>query len=148
MRFKFALQKIVDLKKSEKTQAEWVLAQSLGKLRAAEHSLNELLMAKQTAQAALMQSAQAKATVSEIREKQHFIEHLDKKIAEKSADVYRDRAAVEQNKSALAVKMVDEKVWLGAKDRAYARYLAKFFKAEQDQLDEMAAVRHQPGKNL
>lgn len=42
MKFQFPLQKIVDLKGNEKTQAEWILSQALSTLREEEQFLHEL----------------------------------------------------------------------------------------------------------
>ena len=41
-KFRYAYQKIVDLKTSEKTQAEWLLSTAVGKLHTEEDSLNRL----------------------------------------------------------------------------------------------------------
>ena len=42
MRFRYSLQKIVDLKANETKQAEWLLSDAVGRLSEAEHSLQEL----------------------------------------------------------------------------------------------------------
>ena len=41
-KFRYAYQKIADLKTSEKTQAEWLLSSAVGKLHTEEDSLNRL----------------------------------------------------------------------------------------------------------
>ena len=44
--FRYSLQKIVDLKKNEKTQAEWILSHAMGVLQEEEHSLTFIAFRK------------------------------------------------------------------------------------------------------
>lgn len=143
MRFRYAFQKIVDLKTNEKTQAEWMLSDAIGKLKEEEHSLNELVLAKQEQQRQLSDASANKMTISELMVMQHYIDHFDQRILDKSRDLEQAKTVVSIKQEDLNGKMLQEKVWSKAKERAYQQFSAKMLKQEQGQLDEMATNRFQ-----
>ncbi|GIP33068.1 flagellar export protein FliJ [Paenibacillus sp. J2TS4] len=142
MPFKFTFQKIVDLKTSEKTQAEWTLSTAVGELRMEEQSLQQLRLEKQSVQDRLYAESEVRTTVSELMIYQSYMDHIDHKISEKSKDVTAAQKNVDIQKETLTVKMMEEKVWLNARDKAKQRFMSEWLKKEQDSLDEMASVRH------
>lgn len=141
MRFRYPFQKIVDLKNNEKTQAEWMLSQSFGKLRTEEETLCSLLQEKEGEQQNLLEASLAKSSISEVSLMQDYISFLELKIQSKQQDIVSAQQQVTQNQQHLKVKMIDEKVWTNAEKIAYQKFLALTLKKEQSELDEIAAVR-------
>ncbi|MCZ8512370.1 flagellar export protein FliJ [Paenibacillus filicis] len=143
MRFHYAFQKIVDLKSNEKTQAEWMLTQAMVKVREEESSLHHLQSAKEEVQMELQQKSGSTTTISELKLFQSFVDHYDVQIHLKSKDLEQAKSTARSKQEDLNGKLLQEKVWTKAKDKAYQRFSAGLLKHEQNQLDEMATNRYQ-----
>lgn len=141
MAFNYAFQQIVNLKGSQKTQAEWHLVESLSKLRAEEHSLSDLMKLKTELGDMITNASFETVTISHILLLQEYSEYLDMQIANKQQDVHVAQRIVIQKQEVLTEKMVDEKVWTKAKDKAYQEFVSISLKNEQNVLDEMATNR-------
>lgn len=141
MKFQYAFQKIVDLKSNEKTQAEWMLSSAIGRLQAEEKSLGELMDNRERMANQLQEAAEQKVPVSKIREYQMYVEHLEQCIEKKHTDVQHANVNVEIKKDQLSHKVLDEKVWIKAKDKAKDAFQQSMLLREQNELDEMATVR-------
>lgn len=141
MRFQYSFQKIVDLKTNEKTQAEWVLSEAIGKLRAEEHSLTELQQAKEEMADELHRASVSRTTISELKLMQSFLDHMDQQIHAKHQDVQLAKTQVQLRQDHLTDKMLEEKVWTKAKEQAFGRFQSLMLKKEQEQMDEMATNR-------
>ena len=139
--FHYSFQKVVDLKSSQKTQAEWLLSDALTALSVEEMSLRELMLAKEEWDEKLQRSAQQAIPLSEVRMIGQYLEHLQTCIDKKRLDVKQAERVVERNRSQLADKVKDEKVWLKAKDHAWDKFRHALQLKEQNELDEMATVR-------
>ncbi|MCM3625949.1 flagellar export protein FliJ [Paenibacillus glycanilyticus] len=139
--FRYAYQKIVDLKSSEKTQAEWQLSSAIGVLQAEELSLAELRMKRAEWESKQHESSHEAVSLAELQLMQHYLEYLDSCIASKLTEVRQAERKVEFNRSNLADRMKDEKVWLKAKEHAKDRFRHVMQIKEQNELDEMATVR-------
>lgn len=142
MRFRYAFQKIVDLKTNEKTQAEWVLSSAVGHLKSEEETLQSLHSEKEDVHNLLNNSASVTTTVSQLMVYQQYLEHLDQQIENKVHAVYSAQRNVEEKQERLTVKMVEEKVWNKAREKAFRNHSALVLKKEQEALDEMAVTRH------
>ncbi|WP_017813677.1 MULTISPECIES: flagellar export protein FliJ [Paenibacillus] len=141
MNFQYNFQKVVDIKSSAKNQAEWLLSTALGELQAQEQSLDQLLEDQNRTLEAINQAIEQCAPISDLQDMQRYIAYLDQCVAKKIADVHRAQVDVEHKKLHLTEKMVDEKVWLQAKDKAKAKFMQEHMLREQNALDEMATVR-------
>lgn len=142
MRFRYTFQKIVDLKTNEKTQAEWMLSQAIVKLREEESSLARLESAKQEVQEELHKVSGTRTTVSNLMLLQSFVDHFDVCIKDKHRDLSSAKTNVQLKQDDLTGKMLEEKVWTKAKEKAYQKFSAGVLKIEQNQLDEMATNRY------
>jgi len=142
MGFKFPYQKIVNLKKNEKTQAEWLLARALENVKEEERSLEALLDRQQGQFARLSQASEQSAPIYEIRMIQGYIEALEKRIEGKRRDLERARRDAEEKQRALVEKMREEKIWMKAREKAVAKFSAALLKREQNEIDEIAGMRH------
>ncbi|WP_027090870.1 flagellar export protein FliJ [Cohnella thermotolerans] len=141
MNFRYPLQKIVDLKGSEKSMAEWEYASALGRLKAEEERLEELRLRKEETERQLAEQSLRPTPLNEILRLQQFIEWLDRQVKNQLAEVRKAEDQIVQRRQRLADKMVDEKVWLNAKDKARERFRTEWLAREQNELDEMAVMR-------
>lgn len=141
MKFHYAFQKIVDLKSNEKTQAEWMLSSAIGKLQAEEKSLNELYEMRDQMYRAQQEVASRCAPVAEIRNIQVYAEYLEECIERKRDDIRIAHVNVTKKQKVLSDKMLDEKVWLKARDKSQEKFRHESLLREQNELDEMATVR-------
>lgn len=141
MRFHYTFQKVVDLKGNEKTQAEWMLSSALGELQAQERSLDELTYQRSTLMLSLQNAAEHKTPMAKIREMQEYVDYLDHCIARKHSDIKRAHQEVQSKQDQLSTKVLDEKVWLKARDKAEMLFQQSMILREQNELDEMATVR-------
>ncbi|GIP36812.1 hypothetical protein J31TS4_00920 [Paenibacillus sp. J31TS4] len=145
MKFRYAFQKIVDLKTSEKTQAEWTFTTSVGVLRDEEASLATLFSEKKELQQHLQEEAGQTTTVSQLLLYQSYLDHIEAKIREKNRDVRQARQTVDANQQVLNAKLLEEKVWATARDKAKEVHVAEVLRQEQAALDEIASVRYRSG---
>ncbi|MGG3306365.1 flagellar export protein FliJ [Paenibacillus lautus] len=141
MKFQYAFQKIVDLKSNEKTQAEWMLSSAIGKLQAEEKSLNELYEMRDQMYRAQQEVASRCVPVAEIRNIQVYAEYLEECIERKRDDIRIAHVNVTKKQKVLSDKMLDEKVWLKARDKSQEKFRHESLLREQNELDEMATVR-------
>jgi flagellar FliJ protein len=141
MRFRYSFQKIVDLKTNEKTQAEWILSQAIVKLKEEESTLSDLEHSKTEMQEELHKVSGHLTTVSNLMLLQSFVEHIDQRIQAKHKDLQAAKSVVRIKQDDLNGKMLEEKVWSKAKERARQRFSSQMLKKEQDGLDEMVTNR-------
>lgn len=141
MKFRYPLQKIVDLKETEKTQAEWLLSQAIHKLRQEELSLGELQALRETLHQGMLDAAANKASIQELQELQHYLIHVDRMIELKGQAVRQAQGVVMEKQKGLHSKAVEAKKWSKAKEKAYAYFVTESRRKEQQELDEIAAVR-------
>ncbi len=142
MKFRFPLQKIVDLKGNEKTQAEWLLSQALSTLREEEKFLQVLNEEIVKQQEQLGRSSESPIPIIDIQFIQVYITHLERQIERKQIDVQEARTNVEGKQSLLMDRSIDEKVWMKAREKAMNIYTATSLKKEQLDMDEMASNKH------
>lgn len=141
MKFRYHFQKVVDLKSNEKTQAEWMLSTAIGKLQTEEEHLIQLLNDRSNLIGIIQSATENTASVNSLQEMQRYVHHLDECISRKNNDVKHAQVNVQRNQTFLNGKMVDEKVWLGARDKAKIKFQQEMLLREQNDLDEMATVR-------
>lgn len=142
MKFRYPFQKVVDLKNNERTQAEWMLSNAIGKLQIEENSLQELHTKKEILEKNLSQASSNSAKIFELQEFQEYLTFVEQQIQTKHQDIQKAQHQVAHKKDDLSEKMLDEKVWSKAKEKAYSQYTALSLKKEQEQLDELATMRY------
>lgn len=139
--FQFAFQKVVDLKSSEKTQAEWILSNDLSLLHNEQSTLDQLQANQTEWEHQLVLATQNGASLAEVQLFQQYIDHLCTKIQAKLMDVKKAQQAVYNSRNELAECVKDEKVWLKAKERAKEQFDHSLKLKEQNELDELATAR-------
>ncbi len=146
MRFRYPLQKIVDLKSSEKSMAEWAYAAALGRLRQEEEALGALLAEREAVEAQLIRTASVRVTLAELASIQHYLDVLDGRIQRQGQRVETAEAQVRIKRNGLVEKSVDEKVWLNTREKALEAFKYDWLKKQQNELDEIAMVRFAAGR--
>ncbi|XID95127.1 flagellar export protein FliJ [Paenibacillaceae bacterium WGS1546] len=141
MGFRYSLQKIVDLKGSEKSMAEWEYAASLGKLRKEEEKLALLREERDGLERQIQDASDKPTPLRELLATQRYMEVVDERIRRQNEGVRTAEGHVRDRQGRLTVKMVDEKVWLNARERAWDRFRKERLAIEQNELDEIAIVR-------
>jgi flagellar protein FliJ len=141
MSFRYALQKVVDLKGSEKSMAEWEYAASLGKLKDEEERFQQLIQERINVEQQLQEASESPTPLAKLTLLQRYIEILNERIIRQTEGVRCAASDVQMRQGTLADKMVNEKVWLNARERAYERFRSDKLVKEQNELDEMAIVR-------
>ncbi|QYR19772.1 flagellar export protein FliJ [Paenibacillus sp. sptzw28] len=141
-KFEYAYQKIVDLKSSEKTQAEWLLSAAFGKLQSEETTLDNLLQERESWSSRLQEASLTAVPLSDLMIMQHYVDFIDSSITSKRIDVSKARQQVDDSRTFLSDKMMDEKVWQKSKERALNRFRTMLQLKEQNEMDELATVRY------
>jgi flagellar FliJ protein len=72
---------------------------------------------------------------------QSYMDHIDMQIMKKHEDIQVAQTVVTHKQEHLSEKMLDEKVWNKAREKAFHKYKAIVEKKEQETLDEMATNR-------
>lgn len=141
MKFKYAFQKIVDLKANEKTQAEWVFSSAVGVLRAEQHTLARLSEEKSELHERLIDESANPTPISQLMMVQSYMQHIDRQITRKSADVRVAERNVTVKQEQLVHKTLEEKIWFQARDKAKQTFVQLQLKKEQEELDDLATTR-------
>ncbi|CAH0119810.1 hypothetical protein PAE9249_02318 [Paenibacillus sp. CECT 9249] len=141
IKFHYPFQKILDLKGNEKTQAEWMLSAAVGALEAEEQGLRRLEAEKSRTLEAVQRLSAESSSVVKLQEMQEYLSHLNLCIEKKIKEVQSARTNVSKKQQHLTEKMLDEKVWLKAKERAQEQFRGQMLRVEQHELDEIATVR-------
>ncbi|WP_019638078.1 flagellar export protein FliJ [Paenibacillus fonticola] len=141
MKFHYVYQKVVDLKSNQKTQAEWMLSAAVGQLQAEQRTLELLQEDKLQTISAIQSEMENKASMIKLHELQRYMDYLEDRIAMKIGDVHQAEVNVDKKKAVLSGKMLDEKVWLKAKEKAKDKHQHEMLLREQNELDEIATVR-------
>jgi flagellar protein FliJ len=142
LKFQYSFQQIVDLKNNERTQAEWILSEALGRLQTEETSLSSLFSSKDELHQQISQVSEGSTTISQMLLLQSYMEHIDQQISKKQEDIQAAKYIVVNKQESLSEKMLDEKVWSKAREKAYHKHQAFVGKKEQETLDEMATNRY------
>ncbi|MEK0316040.1 flagellar export protein FliJ [Cohnella sp. 56] len=141
MRFRYPLQKIVDLKGSEKSMAEMEYAASLGRLRSEEEQLDSLSKERGAYEQEISERSAKPTALAELHLLQDYISFLDDKIRQQRQGVRAAEEHVRQRQTFLTDKMVDEKVWQNARAKSLQKFRQEALMKEQSELDEIALRR-------
>jgi|HigsolmetaAR204D_1030405.scaffolds.fasta_scaffold00003_130 flagellar FliJ protein len=141
MKFRYKLQKIVDLKSNEKAQAEWLLSGALAKLKLEEQSREELLQLRKSIEDQIDRATGEGISAADLVMLQQYLQHVDKLIEHKTESVRQAQRDVDEKSRHLVDAMKDEKVWMKARERSMQAFKAAFLRQEQAILDEMAIAR-------
>jgi flagellar FliJ protein len=141
MKFRYSFQQIVNLKNNEKTQAEWVLSEAIGRLRSEETSLFQLSEQKSELHNQISSTSEGCTTISNMLLLQSYMDHLDQQILRKHEEIKVAQHVVVTKQEHLSERMIDEKVWTKAREKAYSQFKVVTGRKEQQVLDEITTNR-------
>ncbi len=141
MAFQYSLQKIVDLKIREKSLAEWNLSKAISLLVKGETALDKLMREKERIQKQLANPS-GEISVFELQQLENCLLAVEEKIKEQQKEVMSAQTQVDQEKHELKLKMIDEKLWSQAREKAYVRYIKEEMRKEQHIMDDLALSRY------
>jgi flagellar FliJ protein len=141
MRFRYKLQKIVDLKSNQKAQAEWMLSMAMSKMKLEEQSLEELEQTRRSLTNSMQEAALATTSAAELTMLQSYLQHIDMLIERKVQQLNLAKLEVAKRSDELVARMKDEKIWHKARERSLSAFRENYNRREQATLDEMASVR-------
>lgn len=141
MKFRYPLQKVVDLKSNQRTQAEWLLAEAIGVFNKRQTTFDQLQLQIRQTQQEMDQATQGASPISRIQMLQEHLNYLQLQLGEEQIRLQQAEKKMEQTQQKLTDKMRDEKVWTTSKDNAYSRFVAEQQKKEQQDIDELASAR-------
>jgi len=141
VKFRYPLQKIVDLKGSEKSMAEWEYAAALGRLRTEQERFEQLRRQQEEAMRRLAERTLRPTPLAEIQRLQSEIDWLNQRMKHQRAEVQKAEEQSALRRRKLEGKMIDEKVWLKAREKAHERFRSEAMAREQNELDEIAGMR-------
>lgn len=139
--FRYAYQKIVDLKKSETAQAEWQLSSAIGKLKEEEMTLDRLQAESEAWERRLAELSAGGTPLVQLQTIRSYLDYLQSCMQEKRREIRIAAHEVDASRTRLADRMTDEKVWLKTKEQALHEFHKKMLAREQNELDEIATVR-------
>lgn len=141
MKFRYPLQKLVDLKSNEKEQAEWLLSEAIVVLNEEQEAMRRLEGEQSEAMMLMEHAALHSSSVARMQELQQYVLYTEQQIQLKSGDVSRAQSDVDERRQCLNGKMKEEQVWNKAREKARQQFAALMLKKEQEELDEMALNR-------
>ncbi|MDF2723233.1 MAG: flagellar export protein FliJ [Paenibacillus sp.] len=141
MQFRYHLQKLVDLKTNEKEQAEWALSEAIVAMEKEKQQLAELHNEQDRLSLQLESAAAGRTTISAMQVHAQYMQHLSVRQKQKVQEVDQAIANVTTKQLVLTDKMMEEKVWTKAKEKAREQFTAFVLKKEQEELDEIALGR-------
>lgn len=140
-RFKFSLEKILELRKHREREAETVLGRAVGELTAAGRRLEELAVLSRGARDEFRNPAPAGNLADHYRAWDLYIRRLDQTKEELLEQAARARAKVEEARAAFLEASRDRKVLDKLREKQAAAYRRDALDAEIKTLDDMAGRR-------
>lgn len=141
MTFHFPYIQILNLKEREKEQALLELGQIerkkeaiLMEYRTVDLERSELLDR--------MEDAEGTASIADIQQRNDYLTILNSKIGSLKNQLAQVETEIANQKAQLLAKQQEEKTWLHLRENLWEKYVQKQKKAEQETMDEMAAIRH------
>jgi flagellar FliJ protein len=141
MRFHYPLQKIVDLKESEKSQAEWRLSEAIGRLKEEESALDEWKNERKKWEDRFRDMCERGASVADLIAIEQHLDYVDRQISAQMLQVAKAKNRVDSRKKKLKHKMIDAKIWNTAKEKARLQFLQEYARKEQGELDDLVSTR-------
>jgi flagellar FliJ protein len=141
MRFKFALEPVLDHRERIEDEKQQMLAERQRELKVAEDELARMNAEFKRYSTALRED-HAKLSSDELRWHYAHLEYLDRCMTMQHGVIYQCRAAVDRARADLASASKDRKVIEKLKDRRFEEYQAVLAAQEQKDLDDTNNRRH------
>ncbi|WHY88408.1 flagellar export protein FliJ [Neobacillus novalis] len=138
MTFRFPYEHILSLKEKEKEQA----FSEYGSLVKKKDQLKEEIHGLLEEQDEQINRSNGMTSVVEMQQQSHYLNLLIKKIAQAKEVLSKIDEELRVKQEKYMEKHKDERMWNFLRDKSFDAFLQKEKKVEQDQLDELAVIRH------
>lgn len=138
-KFKFTMQKILDIKQKSREQEELSYAQVAHKIIEEKNQLAGLMSERQLLLEELSVSQVKGISVVEIMNKQQYIEHLDYVIEKQIKKIKLLEDKLELRRQRLVEVKIEEKKYSRLREKKLYEYIVKDNQLEQIELDEIAS---------
>ncbi len=141
-KFKFKLQKILDMKLKQEEDQKHVFTRALNKLRTEQQKLERLIQLRQQKQHEMkMKMELEELDAFEMQMYASYIERLKRDIALQREVVRKAEETVEIEKAKLQAIMAERKAFEKLKEKHYQRFLQEQEAEERKLIDELATVK-------
>lgn len=139
MKYRYPLQKILDLKEKEKEMFQVSLSSSISKLEKEKELYHRLQENINSLENDWTNKQQGVLSIADWAEWYSYKQLMEKKLSEKSKHLQRVEQEVERKREQVVEKAREVKIYQILKTRDYSRYLATENRKEQIMLDEISA---------
>ncbi|WP_409273978.1 flagellar export protein FliJ [Neobacillus sp. SCS-31] len=141
MTFQFPYQHILSLKEREKDLSLSEMGLLMMKKEGIEKELDSLVQKRQDC-ISQWEQTEGGTFISDILQQNEYLEFLDVKISRMEQERREIEQEIAGKKEELLLKQKEEKTWHLLKEKSLDAYMEQQKKIEQDNLDEIAAIRH------
>lgn len=138
-KFKFSMQKILDIKQKSREQEELSYAQLVQTIIEEEKQLAKLESERQGLLEELLVSQIKGISIVEIMNKQQYIEHLDYVIEKQTKKIRLLKEKLELRRQRLIEVKIEEKKYSRLREKKLYEYIMRDNQLEQIELDEIAS---------
>ncbi|MFJ5716424.1 flagellar export protein FliJ [Neobacillus sp. NPDC093127] len=138
MTFRFPYEHILSLKEKEKEQA----FSEYGSLVKKKDQLKEEIHGLLEEQDEQINRSNGMTSVVEMQQQSHYLNLLIQKISKAKEVMSKIDEELRIKQEKYMEKHKDERMWNFLRDQSFDAFLQKEKKVEQDQLDELAVIRH------
>lgn len=137
-KFKFGMQKILDLKEKKREQEEWNFAKLARLIDEENKRLKELISYKDQLHQELFSSQTTGVSIIELNQSQSYIEHLNQVINIHIQKMNQLQDSLLKKREELIEVKIDEKKFHKLREKKWKEYINENNHFEQRELDEMA----------
>ncbi len=141
-KFKFKLQKFLDMKRQEEEDQKKVFAEAMKRLQREQEKLQQLINLREyKKQEMKMKMLQGALDAFEMRMYAEYIEALKHKIQEQREVVRKAEEILDKEREKLKQIMAERKAFEKLKERAYEKFLQEQELEERKLIDELATIK-------
>jgi flagellar FliJ protein len=142
MIYTFPLQKILDLKTNQTSQAKWLLQSANQHLKIEEQHLNGMIEVRRDVEHQIEQLYSNGSQVSQFVVLNDYLNHVDSTIHHQNQQVKQAETKVNSCREDLTQLQQQEKMWNKLKEKRVRQHLVELRREEQKNLDEISSHRH------
>ncbi|WP_053365314.1 flagellar export protein FliJ [Bacillus sp. FJAT-27245] len=141
MTFQFPYEHILSLKEREKDLSLSEMGLLMMKKENIEKELDSLVRKRHDC-ISQWEQLEGGTFISDILQQNEYLDYLDVKISRMEQERMEIEQEIAGKKEELLLKQKEEKTWHLLKEKSLDAYMEQQKKIEQDNLDEIAAIRH------
>lgn len=139
--FQYKLQKFVNLKTSQTSQAASMISSALGDVEQILQQMKQLEAERNRLSNQLAEASEVGLTAGLLHGLQAYLEYIDGCIKQERLRLFQAQKHLEECELVWMDCKKDEKLWHTLKDKSYERFLYDQNRLTQIELDEIALIR-------